>query len=124
MTIADAYEAMTSSRPYRKIPLTHEQAVEQLEKFAGIQFDPEIVPVLVEPGPQHPGPAAGSAGRAADHAPSAGPARPDPARPRGSCREPPRTRSEAPWPRTMFLSTIVLALIVGALAGGGLPRTR
>ena len=47
LTIADAYEAMTSSRPYRKIPLTHEQAVEQLEKFAGIQFDPQIVPILV-----------------------------------------------------------------------------
>jgi putative nucleotidyltransferase with HDIG domain len=47
LTVADAYEAMTSSRPYRKTPLTHEQAVEQLEKFAGIQFDPEIVPILV-----------------------------------------------------------------------------
>jgi len=47
LTIADAYEAMTSSRPYRKIPLTHEQAVDQLEKFTGIQFDPEIVPVLL-----------------------------------------------------------------------------
>ena len=47
LTVADAYEAMTSSRPYRKIPLTHEQAVEQLEKFSGIQFDPEIVPILV-----------------------------------------------------------------------------
>lgn len=47
LTVADAYEAMTSSRPYRKIPLTHEQAVEQLERFAGIQFDPDIVPILV-----------------------------------------------------------------------------
>ncbi|HEY6608177.1 MAG TPA: HD-GYP domain-containing protein [Candidatus Limnocylindria bacterium] len=47
LTIADAYEAMTSSRPYRKIPLTHEQAVDQLEKFTGIQFDPDIVPILV-----------------------------------------------------------------------------
>ena len=47
LTIADAYEAMTSSRPYRKTPLTHEQAVAELEKFSGIQFDPEIVPVLV-----------------------------------------------------------------------------
>jgi putative nucleotidyltransferase with HDIG domain len=47
LTIADAYEAMTSSRPYRKIPLTHEEAVSQLEKFAGIQFDPDIVPILV-----------------------------------------------------------------------------
>jgi putative nucleotidyltransferase with HDIG domain len=47
MSIADAYEAMTSARPYRKIPLTHEAAVEQLVKFAGIQFDPDIVPILV-----------------------------------------------------------------------------
>ena len=47
LTIADAYEAMTSSRPYRKTPLTHEQAVGELEKFSGIQFDPTIVPVLV-----------------------------------------------------------------------------
>ncbi len=47
LTIADAYEAMTSSRPYRKTPLTHEQAVNQLEQGAGIQFDPEIVPILV-----------------------------------------------------------------------------
>src|SRR3989337_2692525 len=47
LTIADAYEAMTSSRPYRKVPLTHEVAIDQLEKFSGIQFDPEIVPILV-----------------------------------------------------------------------------
>jgi putative nucleotidyltransferase with HDIG domain len=47
LTIADAYEAMTSSRPYRKTPLTHEQAVDQLERFSGIQFDPQIVPVLI-----------------------------------------------------------------------------
>jgi putative nucleotidyltransferase with HDIG domain len=47
LTIADAYEAMTSSRPYRKTPLTHEQAIDQLVKFTGIQFDPEIVPILV-----------------------------------------------------------------------------
>jgi putative nucleotidyltransferase with HDIG domain len=47
MTIADAYEAMTSSRPYRKTPLSHEIAIAELEKYAGIQFDPEIVPILV-----------------------------------------------------------------------------
>ena len=34
MTIADAYEAMTSSRPYRLTPLTHEQAVAELEKYS------------------------------------------------------------------------------------------
>jgi putative nucleotidyltransferase with HDIG domain len=47
LTIADAYEAMTSSRPYRKTPLSHEQAIGELEKYSGIQFDPTIVPVLV-----------------------------------------------------------------------------
>jgi putative nucleotidyltransferase with HDIG domain len=47
LAVADAYEAMTSSRPYRKTPLSHEQAVEQLEKFSGIQFDPQLVPILV-----------------------------------------------------------------------------
>jgi putative nucleotidyltransferase with HDIG domain len=47
LTVADAYEAMTSSRPYRKVALTHEQAVGELEKFAGMQFDEEIVPVLI-----------------------------------------------------------------------------
>jgi putative nucleotidyltransferase with HDIG domain len=47
MTIADAYEAMTSSRPYRLTPLTHEQAIAELVKYRGLQFDPEIVPVLV-----------------------------------------------------------------------------
>ena len=47
LTIADAYEAMTSSRPYRKTPLTHEMAIDQLERFSGIQFDPQIVPILV-----------------------------------------------------------------------------
>jgi putative nucleotidyltransferase with HDIG domain len=45
--VADSYEAMTSARPYRKTPLTHEQAVAELEKYSGIQFDPDIVPVLV-----------------------------------------------------------------------------
>jgi putative nucleotidyltransferase with HDIG domain len=47
LTTADAYEAMTSPRPYRKTPLSHDEAVAELQKYAGIQFDPEIVPVLV-----------------------------------------------------------------------------
>jgi hypothetical protein len=38
---------MTSARPYRKVPLTHEQAIGELRKYSGIQFDPEIVPVLI-----------------------------------------------------------------------------
>jgi hypothetical protein len=41
--VADAFEAMTAARPYRLTPLTGEQAMAELRKYAGIQFDPEIV---------------------------------------------------------------------------------
>ncbi len=41
--VADAFEAMTAARPYRMTPLTSEQAMAELRKFAGIQFDPAIV---------------------------------------------------------------------------------
>ena len=47
MGVADAYEAMTSARPYRKTPLSHEIAIGELQKYSGIQFDPEIVPILI-----------------------------------------------------------------------------
>jgi putative nucleotidyltransferase with HDIG domain len=45
--VADAFEAMTASRPYRMTPLTPEQAVAELRKFGGIQFDPEVVDAFV-----------------------------------------------------------------------------
>jgi putative nucleotidyltransferase with HDIG domain len=48
--VADAFEAMTASRPYRKKPLTHEQALGELRKYAGIQFDPEVVDAFVKTG--------------------------------------------------------------------------
>jgi putative nucleotidyltransferase with HDIG domain len=41
--VADAFEAMTAKRPYRMTPLSHEQAMSELRKFAGIQFDPVVV---------------------------------------------------------------------------------
>jgi diguanylate cyclase (GGDEF)-like protein/putative nucleotidyltransferase with HDIG domain len=40
--VADAYDAMTTERVYRG-PLTHEQAVRELERCAGTQFDPDVV---------------------------------------------------------------------------------
>ena len=43
MHVADSYEAMTAARPYRLTPLTQEQALDELHKFSGIQFDPEVV---------------------------------------------------------------------------------
>jgi HD-GYP domain-containing protein (c-di-GMP phosphodiesterase class II) len=40
--VADAYDAMTSDRPYRD-RLTAEEAAAELFRCAGTQFDPEVV---------------------------------------------------------------------------------
>jgi putative nucleotidyltransferase with HDIG domain len=48
--VADAFEAMTAARPYRMKPLTPEQALGELRKFAGIQFDPSVVDAFVKTG--------------------------------------------------------------------------
>jgi hypothetical protein len=45
--VADAFEAMTAARPYRMTPLTSQQALGELRKFGGIQFDPEVVDAFV-----------------------------------------------------------------------------
>lgn len=47
ITVADAYEAMTGDRPYKRI-FTHDQAIEELNRCAGTQFDPDIVKVCDE----------------------------------------------------------------------------
>lgn len=47
LAIVDAYEAMTSHRPYRE-PMPEEKALAELEKHAGTQFDPELVRIFVE----------------------------------------------------------------------------
>ena len=46
--VADAFEAMTAQRPYRMTPLTTEQALGELRKFAGVQFDPVVVDAFVK----------------------------------------------------------------------------
>jgi putative nucleotidyltransferase with HDIG domain len=45
--VADAFEAMTAKRPYRMTPLTTDQALAELRKFAGVQFDPVVVDAFV-----------------------------------------------------------------------------
>ena len=46
ITIADSYDAMTSERSYRK-GLSKEEAIKELTRCSGSQFDPNIVEVFV-----------------------------------------------------------------------------
>jgi HD-GYP domain-containing protein (c-di-GMP phosphodiesterase class II) len=46
VSIADAYDAMTSDRAYRRA-LPHEVAVGEIERCAGTQFDPELAALFV-----------------------------------------------------------------------------
>jgi HD-GYP domain-containing protein (c-di-GMP phosphodiesterase class II) len=46
IAVADAYEAMTSDRPYRPA-LAPEEAAEELRREAGRQFHPDVVAALL-----------------------------------------------------------------------------
>ena len=45
--VADAFDAMTTHRPYRSA-LTYEKASQELRRYSGIQFDPEVVKAALE----------------------------------------------------------------------------
>ncbi|MBP5180323.1 MAG: HD domain-containing protein [Clostridiales bacterium] len=45
-SIADAYDAMSSDRRYRK-SLSREKTIEEFKENSGTQFDPELVPVII-----------------------------------------------------------------------------
>jgi HD-GYP domain-containing protein (c-di-GMP phosphodiesterase class II) len=47
ISIAEAFDAMTSSQSY-KIPLRFEDALDELRKNAGTQFDPDLVKLFLE----------------------------------------------------------------------------
>jgi HD-GYP domain-containing protein (c-di-GMP phosphodiesterase class II) len=47
VAVADAYDAMTSDRPYRKA-LAKEAAITEIVKNSGTQFDPTIVKLFLE----------------------------------------------------------------------------
>jgi putative two-component system response regulator len=43
LAVVDAFTAMTAHRPYRSRSLTREEAIRELHKNVGTQFDPEVV---------------------------------------------------------------------------------
>ncbi|MFQ5340520.1 MAG: HD-GYP domain-containing protein [Anaerolineae bacterium] len=47
MAVADAYDAMTTDRPYRKA-LTQTEAIDELKRCSGSQFDPIVVGALLK----------------------------------------------------------------------------
>jgi putative nucleotidyltransferase with HDIG domain len=47
LAVADAFDAMTSDRPYRRA-LSHAEALAEVDRCAGTQFDPEIARVFLE----------------------------------------------------------------------------
>ena len=47
ISVADAFDAMTNDRPYRKA-LGFEEALEEIKKNSGTQFDPEIAEIFIK----------------------------------------------------------------------------
>ena len=47
VAIADAYDAMINDRPYKRA-ISHEQAIAELRRHAGTQFDPELVELFCD----------------------------------------------------------------------------
>lgn len=48
LSVADAFDAMTSARPYRREPASFEYAVNELKKNSGTQFDPKVVEAFIK----------------------------------------------------------------------------
>ncbi len=49
IALSDAYDAMTSDRPYRKA-MSHEEAIDEIKKCANTQFNSELVKIIEKEG--------------------------------------------------------------------------
>lgn len=47
IAVADAYDAMTTERTYKRV-MTHEEALVEIQSYAGLQFDPQVVGAFLE----------------------------------------------------------------------------
>ena len=47
IAVADSYDAMSADRPYRKA-LPKEVIIEEFKRCSGTQFDPQIVPIVID----------------------------------------------------------------------------
>ena len=47
LAVVDAYDAMTDDRPYRK-GCSHKEAIQEIKRYRGSQFDPQVVDVFME----------------------------------------------------------------------------
>lgn len=48
MAVADSYDAMVSARPYRKVGLTKKEAIDEVTRNSGTQFDPKVVEAFLK----------------------------------------------------------------------------
>ncbi len=46
-SVVDAFDAMTSDRPYRKA-MSYKKAVDELKRMSGVQFDPKMVETFIQ----------------------------------------------------------------------------
>lgn len=48
LAITDSYDAMTSNRPYRNRPMSRKEALLEIEKGKGVQFDEELADMFIK----------------------------------------------------------------------------